>query len=304
LASNLSASTTSLSPDRSRNATSARSFLTYWNNDQAALALGEGGTLEHAASEQFQKLRPGDRLFVATIKKGRLVLLGAMTVGQVMNHEQAVRYYRARGYEPYEASFHVAAQQGTASAIRERDITGLAPNLTFDSHRPRLAMRGVLVDQQALRSLRHLTPKSASLLEAQLGDTAPATRGEASGAGYGHSDSNGEVEKAAVSFVSERLEADGWTVDSVEDAKCGYDLQCVRGIEERHIEVKGVSGDIAEFIITAGEVKRGQRDPLWEVAIVTGARTSPTLVACNAKVFFDRYELEPTQFRAKTRLAK
>jgi hypothetical protein len=65
-----------------------------------------------------------------------------------------------------------------------------------------------------------------------------------------------------------------------------------------------VSGDVAEFIITAGEVRCGQRDPRWEVAIVTSARTSPTLVTYDAKVFFDRYELEPTQFRAKTRLAK
>jgi hypothetical protein len=94
---------------------------------------------------------------------------------------------------------------------------------------------------------------------------------EEHGAGFGQTEDNLAVERAAVGYVTARYRADGWDVTSVEGQRIGYDLRCTRGSAERHVEVKGVAGPVPSFMLTEGERHAAANDPLWWVVVVTGA---------------------------------
>src|SRR5262249_52885193 len=82
---------------------------------------------------------------------------------------------------------------------------------------------------------------------------------------------NADVERAAVDHVTGRYRSLGWEVTSVESQRIGYDLRCVRGPEEVHVEVKGVAGAVPGFMLTEGERRAAANDPSWRVAVVTDA---------------------------------
>lgn len=91
------------------------------------------------------------------------------------------------------------------------------------------------------------------------------------GGGFGDPLSNRAVEKVAVHAVTRHLKLKGWSVQSKERNALGYDVHCVRGRSERHVEVKGVSGSVPSFIITAGERARAEHDPFFQLCVVTNA---------------------------------
>ena len=70
----------------------------------------------------------------------------------------------------------------------------------------------------------------------------PIENSEPSGAGIGNSEANRKTEQAAIETVTARYKQQGWHVESVEQAKCGYDLRCVKGNKQENVEVKGISG--------------------------------------------------------------
>jgi hypothetical protein len=81
---------------------------------------------------------------------------------------------------------------------------------------------------------------------------------QATSAGFGDSERNKEIEAAAIEFVTAWHRARRWTVRSVENSNCGYDLRCEKAGEIRHVEVKGVRGDVVGFMVTAGEVRQAK----------------------------------------------
>jgi len=91
------------------------------------------------------------------------------------------------------------------------------------------------------------------------------------GAGFGDLETNRRVERVAIGEVTRRFEEEGWRVNSVERDKRGYDLKCIRGGTERHVEVKGIQGRASVFIVTAGELRRARTDRRFWIAIVTAA---------------------------------
>jgi hypothetical protein len=103
------------------------------------------------------------------------------------------------------------------------------------------------------------------------GEQAERSRGTGHGAGFGQPENNPAVERAAVDHVTALYRGAGWDVRSVEADRIGYDLLCSRGGEERHVEVKGVAGPVPAFMLTEGERRAAQNDPLWVVAVVTEA---------------------------------
>jgi hypothetical protein len=103
---------------------------------------------------------------------------------------------------------------------------------------------------------RFFDPNNAAAAQELMEELAQA-------AGFASAAEQAEVERAAVAFVTSRYRADGWGVESVEAQCIGYDLDCVRGHERRHVEVKGVSGTVPGFMLTEGERKRAEQDPLW-----------------------------------------
>ena len=142
--------------------------------------------------------------------------------------------------------------------------------------------------------LRWLSPLTAS---SSFGGRRSLPKGQ--GAGFGSAETNRQVEARAVEIVTKQLRADGWVVKSVESDNVGYDLECSRGKERRHVEVKGVSGDLPSCIITANEYETAKRDPKWWIHIVTQARSSRSdCFSCSGQEFVEQYQLQPISYRA------
>jgi hypothetical protein len=120
------------------------------------------------------------------------------------------------------------------------------------------------------------------------------------GAGFGDPVNNRKVEAAAVKFATAQLEAEGYTVTSREVEKVGYDLEAKKRGSVLHVEVKGVSGSLVQFPITAGEVRCGESDPAFRLFVVTGATTkSPVLHRFTWPEITARFSMNPIAFMAK-----
>ena len=61
------------------------------------------------------------------------------------------------------------------------------------------------------------------------------------------------IERRAMRWARERLEADGWSVTDV-SARESYDFHCERDSEELHVEVKGTQSDGRQVLLTKNEV--------------------------------------------------
>ncbi len=119
------------------------------------------------------------------------------------------------------------------------------------------------------------------------------------GAGFGDSETNRKVERAAVAAVTKKLEDEGWAVTSVEQAKLGFDLRCTRGKARRFVEVKGIQGSKTGFFITAAEVRKWQdKASPSEVAVVTSALTKPAITIFR-RGDVKRFVLEHVLLRAR-----
>jgi hypothetical protein len=119
--------------------------------------------------------------------------------------------------------------------------------------------------------------------------------------GFGDPEENRETEAAAIDFVSRRYLSEKWSVHSVESEHCGYDLHCMRGKEELHVEVKGTRGDGRSVLLTAAERDRGFSDESFVFAIVASACTAPVATYWSAKEFRQAFTFESVQFRARLR---
>ncbi|MDW8469094.1 MAG: DUF3883 domain-containing protein [Burkholderiales bacterium] len=90
----------------------------------------------------------------------------------------------------------------------------------------------------------------------------------AKGGGFGTPETNKRVEKAAMRHVMRHYKSLGWSVKDVSSQNRGYDLLCKKSGEERHVEVKGASGEGQQFILTAKELKAWSTDKRFVLAFV------------------------------------
>jgi hypothetical protein len=122
------------------------------------------------------------------------------------------------------------------------------------------------------------------------------------GAGFGICESNALVEHAAIKLVTKTFRQTGWTVQSVERDKCGFDLRCCKGKAVKEVEVKGVAGSVEGFLITGGEVAQAERNPRFVICVVTDALSDDArLTSYTGKEFLRRFTLDPIQFAARIR---
>jgi hypothetical protein len=149
-----------------------------------------------------------------------------------------------------------------------------------------------------LRPVGALAPDSAVVSAALAGE--PPISNQTGSCGFGSVETNRRVELAAIEFVTQYYEADGWSVCSVEAEKVGYDLRCFRGAKEVHVEVKGTQGDNVCFIITAAEVRNVMMDRKHLTCIVTETLTaSPKIFTFSREEFTKQIRLDPIAFRAQ-----
>jgi hypothetical protein len=120
-----------------------------------------------------------------------------------------------------------------------------------------------------------------------------------SGAGFGDSETNPLVEKAAIRKVTQLLEQRGFMVKSRERDSIGYDLDARKGRTEIHVEVKGISGKAIQFPITRNEVSRAKYDPSFRLFVVTEARKEyPQVYEFDGRDVHRRFILQPISYMA------
>lgn len=173
----------------------------------------------------------------------------------------------------------------------------------------------VLEGAAALRSgfpqtLYRTTPEEATALLVACGAKyrlprpggASTRRRVAAGGGFGDPQTNKRVEQAAIRFVRDAYEQDGWTVVSVERENVGYDLRVTRPRREEHLEVKGTRGAEPSFIITAGEVRRMRADPAVRLCMVADALSaSPRMQSWLPSEVEEAFALSPVSYWARPR---
>jgi len=116
---------------------------------------------------------------------------------------------------------------------------------------------------------------------------------------FGNPETNRKIEQAAISQVTKYYEENGWSVESVERLRIGFDLLCIKGSREEHVEVKGTQGSVETFVITPNEVAQSESDMQFVLYIVTSALSNqPKLKRYTAKEFNQKFELEPVAYFA------
>jgi hypothetical protein len=114
------------------------------------------------------------------------------------------------------------------------------------------------------------------------------------GARFGEAEENKLVEEAAIGFVRQRYESEGWQVHSVEREQRGFDLECRKGKFAEDVEVKGVRGAAQSFIITSGEVTQARVNGSFILMVVTLALSeSPIMFRYSGQDFLNKFEVSP-----------
>jgi hypothetical protein len=281
--------------------TTPRQFLQYWKPKQVDREIVIGHTLDHSGSEQLNKAAPGNIIWIVTVRQGQITLVGRLVVGEIIDYREAKNRF---GSDVWAASHHAVAKRGTEEPINELSLMPIAESLRFVSstHRDRLDIEVGKVDGKQLQAIRELTPQSARLIERLWNGVGQATDFEKQvrrGIGFGNPETNKRVERAAIQQVTQDYVSRGWTVHSVEADKCGYDLNCKKGKDKEHVEVKGVQGQVISFIITRGERRRAQNDPNFVLCVVTSALThKPTLCWYMPSEIERLFTYEPLAFQA------
>jgi hypothetical protein len=111
-----------------------------------------------------------------------------------------------------------------------------------------------------------------------------------SGAGFGNSIENKKVENAAINFVTSKYITEGWSVESKEKYKLGFDLHCKKGNLIEKVEVKGIKGLKISFIITARELELSRNDNNFVLCVVNNALTKNKILSkYSSKEFINNF---------------
>lgn len=249
-----------------------------------------------------------------------------LNVGQVavldLRADTASVYCRAPLRLPKQPGIRLDIQWRSYAAIPEpTELYLLEPRLLDTCPEVLRAAHFALISEAAIRKRRSSFKGSFSegvliYIEKELGISLPrpsylnptaseltlseTTAPETIGGGFGTAAENREVEKAAVTYVTEWYRSQGWTVTSVESEKRGYDLLCERASAELHVEVKGMNGNGKQFILTAREFETGFQDSKFILALVTYALSEkPNLQQWKAKEFREAFAFSPIQYWAR-----
>ena len=152
------------------------SYTHYWTNNTCdeAIALGlSGERLDHVGDSRFSQrgVQKGDNIYVVTVRKGRLFLIGRLTVEKIVHSDAEAR--RLLNYEPWPAPDHLIAGEEACTPQRfDNEVPmDLVRQLGFESPDGPTALKFKSennLDQQTLRGVRRLTPSSAAVLESLL----------------------------------------------------------------------------------------------------------------------------------------
>jgi hypothetical protein len=134
------------------------------------MALRSRGSITYAASNQYDRVKVGDTVWLVSVRSGRLRLVGRVVVGQVTDRDGAAR---ALGTDRlWDADHYILPAPNTIRQVADIDIHHLAPLLRFrsavGSDRLVLDQDGAVNGQQ-LQAMRVLGGESPRLLGEALG---------------------------------------------------------------------------------------------------------------------------------------
>lgn len=153
----------------------ANAFTIYWG-DKGWKGYVLGDALRGSGGSGFLgKVSAGDRVYVTNIKGGIIRLLGAFTVGRVTSASEG----RPPGLT-WEGKEYLWPEVGTSTGFALRELPPeLVSSLRFEGGKDRVAMdprAPELVEGNAMRAVRRLSPESTQALELAL-DTAVVAPG-------------------------------------------------------------------------------------------------------------------------------
>lgn len=292
-------------------------YLLYWKYFWSDIAFEPTAFNErwHTARESFwYKVQQGDSLWVVVSGGEQFSdewrLLQRIVVQEKFYNQNVKRKYGITGDAAISQRFEVSTQSDLTPLLqrlvfvsgRKLTVSGRAIGNALQTIRPLSEADGLLLEEYARNLERHSSDAGFAGDVPQQFDEDLSPEKTPTGAGFGTPETNRKVERAAVAVVTDWYESEGWTVESVEAAKCGYDLFCRKESEENHVEVKGVQGELVAFIITAAEVRQAQKDSEFVLCVVTSALTNePKLNLYDAESFVSDFELSPLSYRAVLR---
>jgi hypothetical protein len=141
-----------------------KQFRSYWKPQTARRELArQTEPFIHCASEQYNRLSPGDVLWIITAwRGGHLTLLGRLVVGPIVDQREAAR--RLKTADLWVASFHAIAVPGTEEHLREVPLSAIAEKIRFESKRDRLRVIHGSVQASQLQTMRQITHTTAELM--------------------------------------------------------------------------------------------------------------------------------------------
>src|SRR5579871_5767328 len=128
----------------------------------------EGDPLLYSAGNKFHQkgVVPGDRLYILSIHKGDLYLIGRMEVETIIGQQAARRRFST---EVWPAQEYAVAKPSTATKryFGRKVPKVIAETLEFTAglRITKLCYHGETIDRQTLRAIRELTPDSSKELD-------------------------------------------------------------------------------------------------------------------------------------------
>lgn len=151
-------------------------FTHYWTVETCKKALDDGWTgkpPDHVGGNAFESrgVRVGDKVYAVVVMRGRLFLIGRMTVGRIVYSDDEAR--ELIGYPPWSAREHLICARDQCTMQRfDRELpVDVVRQLRFESTEgpvPPVFRESDKLDQQTLRGVRKLTASAAALFDHAL----------------------------------------------------------------------------------------------------------------------------------------
>lgn len=188
-------------------------FTHYWSNETWNTAPNlEGQLLAYVAGNMFSKrgVHAGDTIYVVTVIKGQLYLCGKMEVGRFCSRTEAAQALNYAPEDMWEAREYLVAVQATPMHFDRAIPAEVVRSLEFISDASKPVFSGLdHLDQQTMRGVREISPKSAAEFDLLLPPTQPTTAG----------------------FAEERNAS--WSIDEVNFIVCDHFEMLVKELDGR-----------------------------------------------------------------------
>jgi len=139
-------------------------YLAYWKPEQVDWDDTASQMLDHAASQQYHKVRNGDHVYLLTSRQGNLYLLGRIIVDAIVGQREAASRLGCEPEELWEADYHILAAPGTTMPVHPIACEDALRRLyTVSAGQPQQIKEPITA--QRFQTMRQITPGSATVLD-------------------------------------------------------------------------------------------------------------------------------------------